>query len=91
MRITLGIIGILAGIALGIYVGIYICLVGGITGLITVVTTATAGGGISASLIAWSVVKIMFAGAAGLISAYALILPSFAMLGSSNVKRYKRR
>jgi len=91
MKTTLGIIGIIAGIALGLYVGIYVCLVGGIVGIVTVVNTMIDGGSIDAGLIAWSIVRIMCAGLAGGLSAYALIIPSYAALAIPSRYRIKRK
>lgn len=84
MRLLLaiiGLIGVLAGVALGLYVGVWVMFVGGIMGLVSIVTTLVAGGGVVASLLAWSIVKIMFAGVVGWICAFIIITPSFGLMG----------
>ena len=86
LRLIVGIIGILAGIALGAYVGIYLCLIGGIMGLVAVFETMQSGAGIDAFAVAWNIVKIIFAGFAGGVSAYVLIIPSFAYLSGGYLR-----
>jgi hypothetical protein len=91
MRTVIGIFGIIAGIALGVYVGLWVCFVGGIIGLIEAVSLLVKNGVINASLIAWSIVKIMCAGLSGYISAFLVIFPSWALLSNSYPKKRKRR
>lgn len=83
MKTFIGIIGIILGIALGLYVGVWLCLAGGIIGLVNAVI-ALIGGQVLAGLIGWSIVKIMFAGLAGWLSASVIILPSYALIVSDN-------
>lgn len=89
MKIVLGVIGIIAGVVLGLYVGVYLCFIGGIIGIVEAINIMIDGGGADAGLIAWSIVKLIFSGFAGSISAYVLILPSFALLGHGIDKKYK--
>ncbi len=78
MKILLGIILILAGIALGIYVGFWLLFVGGIMTIINAIKADP----VSATSIAWGAIKIIFAGAAGGLSFWALALPGIAFLKS---------
>lgn len=89
LKMALGVIGILAGIALGIYVGVWLCLIGGILGLVSAVSTMVATGTVLYSLIAISLLKIFFAGVAGWVSAFVLILPSFLLF--SGQPQYNKR
>lgn len=79
----LGVLGVIAGLALGLYLGVWVMFIGGIMGLASVVSTLVAGGGIVTSLLGWSIVKIVFAGAVGSLSAYAIILPSASLAMAS--------
>lgn len=90
-KIMLGIIGVIAGMALGLYVGVYLCLVGGVMGLVEAVNIMTDGGAADGALIAWSVVKVLFAGVAGSISAYVLVLPSLALMSVGQVTNKRKR
>ncbi|AEO93831.1 gp586 [Bacillus phage G] len=79
MKSIIGIILILMGIVLGAYVGIWICFVGGI---IDIIDTAKAGL-FETKVIAWGVAKIVFASTIGALAGYVLIIPGWAMIGSS--------
>lgn len=68
---------IIAGIALGVYVGLWICFIGGI---IQIVDAIKATPNIDGMQIAWGIVRIVFAGFAGTISAFVLLIPGIAML-----------
>lgn len=72
---VIGILMMVAGVALGLYVGVYLMLVGGILQIVAAVK-----GGFIASGIAWGVVKIVFASAAGGLSAACLLLPGYYKL-----------
>ena len=76
MKILLGIILILAGIALGIYVGFWLLFVGGIMTIISAIKADP----VSATSITWGAIKIIFAGATGVLSFWALALPGIAFL-----------
>ena len=76
MKPAIGLFLILAGIILGFYVGFWICFVGGIIQIIEAVAVSP----VLASGIAWGIVKIVFAGAAGWIAALLCIIPGTAML-----------
>lgn len=80
MKTFLGIGMIILGIVLGLYVGIWIMFIGGIAGLIDVVVGAVNGQDISGMAVAVDVAKIIFAGLAGWLSAFVLIVPGYAML-----------
>lgn len=67
------------GIILGLYVGVWFCFVGGIIGLVDVVNKLIDGNGLDGALIAWSIVKIMFAGLSGYLAAIIFILPSIKL------------
>lgn len=73
---TTGVLMILGGIVLGLYVGLYFMFVGGI---MSIVNGATADP-VNAGSIAWGVVRIVFSGAVGAISAWVLIIPGAALL-----------
>jgi len=76
----LGLLLVVAGIAAGLYVGVYLCLVGGIVDIVEQFKAPEMEG----MAIAWGVVKIVFAGAAGWLSALLLVIPGFGMLSSSS-------
>jgi hypothetical protein len=77
MKTLLGVLLILGGIALGTYLGLWVCFIGGI---IQIVNAIKAPGAIHAGIIAGGVVKIVFAGFIGQLSAALLIVPGAAML-----------
>lgn len=81
MKTLLGVLGVIAGIILGLYVGVWVCFIGGILGLLTSLI-ALVGGQLLTGLIGWSIIKIIFAGIAGYLSAVVVILPSLALMGS---------
>lgn len=76
MRNVFGVLLIVAGVAFGVYVGLWLMFIGGIVQIIDAVK-ATPVDGLD---IAIGIVKIIFAGAAGGISAVVAILPGAAML-----------
>jgi hypothetical protein len=59
MKVFVGIALIFLGIALGLYVGLYVCLYGGIVSIIAGAQIGAAG------VIAWGIIKILFASVAG--------------------------
>lgn len=77
MKSLLAILMIIAGIVLGIYVGLWLCFVGGIIQLVDAIKAAP---NVEGMQIAWGVVRIVFAGFAGMVSAFVLIIPGMAML-----------
>lgn len=79
MRIIIGLALILAGIALGVWAGLVWALVGGI---VTIVEQLRAPQ-IAALTLAWAIVKIVFAGLIGWVSALVLIIPGAGLIGSS--------
>ena len=79
MKTIIGLIGMLAAIALGVYVGLWVCFIGGIVGLVSAVQIILAGQDIPGALIGWSIVKVMFAGLFGYLSAVIVFIPSLRM------------
>lgn len=79
MKKVLGVLGIIAGIALGLYVGLWLMFIGGIIGVVGFIQ-GLIDGNTDGMLLAISIVKIVFAGFTGVISAYVLIFPSVAYL-----------
>ena len=68
---------ILTGIGLGIYVGFYLCIFGGIMAVLNEIKSPEA---ISSAVIAWNIVRIVFAGLATWISALIFIIPGAGLL-----------
>lgn len=66
---------IVLGVVLGLYVGIYLMFIGGIIQGVQSITPVVIPSGI-----AWAVVRIVFAGFIGWISALVLILPGIVLL-----------
>jgi hypothetical protein len=79
MKAFIGLLLVISGAALGLYVGLYLCFICGIIELIQAIRAPE----LIASTVAWSIVKIMFAGLAGWISAILLVVPGVAMLADS--------
>lgn len=75
MRNLAGVLLILVGIGLGIYVGFWWALVGGIVNIIEQVGSES----VSSLVIAGNVLKIMFSGLIGWISAIVFIFPGIAI------------
>lgn len=76
MKSLVGLLMCIAGVCLGLYVGLYLCFVGGIIDLIHQVRSPD----LSASAVAWDIVRIMFAGVAGWISAFVLLVPGTTLM-----------
>lgn len=79
MKFVIGALLCLAGFALGAYVGLWVCFVGGIIDIINQVKAPE----VDATVVAWGVVKIIFASFAGSISAIALLLPGAKLIAES--------
>jgi hypothetical protein len=77
MKPFIGIILMILGVFLGLYVGLYVCFIGGIIDLVNVVNESRQGGVIPAPDVAWAIAKIVFAGAAGVLSAWCLLIPGY--------------
>jgi hypothetical protein len=77
LKLIAGILLFICGIALGVYVGIWWALIGGI---VLVVESITADP-VSASGIAYGVVRVMFAGFLGYVTAILAVLPSLPLIG----------
>lgn len=73
---VLGGLMIMAGIALGFFVGLYLMFVGGIFSIIGGITADP----VNASKIVWGAIRILFAGLAGSLSTFLLIIPGMALL-----------
>lgn len=78
MKILLGIILTLAGVALGIYVGFWLLFVGGIVTIINAINADP----VNATSVAWGVIKIIFASAAGGLSFWVLALPGLGFISA---------
>jgi hypothetical protein len=76
VKTLVGILLMFAGLALGVYVGIWVCFVGGIVDIINQIKAPD----MSASIIAWGVVKILFTGLAGWLAAAVCWIPGLALL-----------
>lgn len=83
MKVILGVVMIALGIVFGAYVGLWLMLAGGILGLVDVVNQLIEGSGLDGMLIVISVLKIMFAGLIGYVSAIVGILPGIAILNKN--------
>lgn len=80
MKSLLGILLIIVGVALGIYVGVWLCFIGGICDLVDVVNQAAKHQtDISGMQVAGGVAKIVFAGVAGMASAFLCIIPGMTL------------
>ena len=76
MKEIFGVGLIMSGIVFGIWAGLWWAFVGGIMQIVGAVQASP----LDAAAIAWGVVKIMFAGAIGGLSAICLVLPGAALL-----------
>ena len=75
IKLILGILLILAGIVFGCYVGIYLMLFKGIVQIVQSVTPEVIAWGIAKGIL-----KIIFAGTLGVLSAFLLILPGVGLI-----------
>lgn len=82
MNALIGLLLIIAGVALGLYVGVWVCFIGGVVQIVEAVKATP----VEAVGIAVGILRIFFAGAAGFLSAIALVLPGFGMLTKSNFR-----
>lgn len=73
-----GLLMILCGIVLGLYVGVWVCFVGGIVQVVSSVTPVVIPMGIGIGIL-----KIVGATIAGVISAFALIIPGAGIIAAS--------
>jgi hypothetical protein len=76
IKLILGVILFIFGIFAGLYVGLWWAFVGGIIQIIEGIVATP----VVATSIAFGIVKIMFAGALGYLSAIACILPSLVLI-----------
>jgi hypothetical protein len=78
MKAIFGLCLIVGGIAFGLYAGLWWAFIGGIVDVITEIRAVD----MSALNIAIGVVKVLFSGLIGWLSASVLMLPGVAMLNS---------
>ena len=78
MRSAIGLLMIVSGVAFGVWAGVWWAFIGGIVQVIEQVRAPE----LSAAMVAYGVAKILFAGAIGVFSGMALVLPGIAMIGS---------
>ena len=76
MKAAIGLLLVLVGIVFGVWAGLWWAFVGGIMQIVAAVQASPVPG----ADIAWGIVKIIFAGAIGGVSAMLLIIPGAAML-----------
>ncbi|AKO92031.1 hypothetical protein BEH_07910 [Priestia filamentosa] len=91
MKSILGVLLILGGVVLGAYVGVWVCLVGGIVGLVSAVNMLIDKEGLDGMLVAFSILKIMFAGFFGYISVVVGFFSGAALLASDSPKKRNRK
>jgi len=75
----LGVLLIVLGSVLGLYLGVWIMFIGGIVGLIEAVNIIAEGSGVDTMLIGINIVKLMFAGFIGYVSALIFIIPGLVL------------
>lgn len=76
MKTVIGVLMCIAGIALGLYAGVWWAFIGGIIDIINEIKAVDT----NAMNIAIGCVKVLFAGAIGGLSAFALIAPGAALI-----------
>jgi len=79
MKLWIGIGLVICGVILGIYVGIWLCFIGGIVDVITQVRAEQ----LQAMGVAMGVVKIVFSGFFGWLSAALFILPGMGFISAA--------
>lgn len=79
MKLIFGILLVVLGIALGIYVGVWLMFVGGIVQIVKSIQAGIP----DATVIAWGIVKIIFAGVVGGVSGLLCIAPGAVMIKNS--------
>lgn len=77
-KLIVGAALIVAGICFGCYVGFYLCLVGGIVDIFT----AFKGESVATSMLAFGLLKCLFAGLSGWGSAILFVAPGFMIISS---------
>lgn len=73
------------GAVLGLYVGVWLLFIGGIMGLIEAVTLIANTGAADGALITISIIKLMFAGVAGYVSALIFIIPGMSFIFKDDI------
>lgn len=79
MKLVFGVGLIIAGIAFGVYVGLWLCLVGGIIQIVGAFQASPVVG----MDIALGIIRILFAGAAGGLSAFVAVIPGMAICANA--------
>lgn len=80
MKFTLGVLLIVAGAAFGVYVGVWVCFIGGIVQIIEAIKASP----VEALDIAFGIVRIIFAAAAGALSAFVAVIPGMAICAAAS-------
>ncbi len=75
----------ITGVILGLYVGVWVLFIGGVMGLIEVVTLIVNTGSVDGELITISIIKLMFAGFAGYVSALIFIIPGVKIIFKDDI------
>lgn len=76
MRNVIGILLMVGGLVFGVYVGLWLCFIGGIVQIVEAVK-ATPVSGLDIGI---GITRIIFAGFAGMLTAFVAVFPGFAML-----------
>ena len=76
MKVIIAILMILGGFTLGLWLGVWVLFIGGVVDIIEQIKAPN----LDSMIIAWGLVKIVFASIVGWVSALLLIIPAFAML-----------
>ena len=82
MKKVVGALLVLIGIVLGLYLGLWVLFIGGVIDLIKQIRLPEMNTGI----IAWGIVKVLFAGFIGTLSAMIFILPGLGMIKGIRLK-----
>lgn len=77
MRNAIGLILIIIGATLGLYVGVWLCFVGGIKDILNVLRMAINNNIIEGLKLGIGIIKIVFAGFIGQLSASICIIPGY--------------
>lgn len=77
---VLGGVLVAIGVAVGLYVGVWLMFIGGILELVEYVNLLVDGSSPDAIMVVWGVLKIMFAGFVGSISAYVFFIPGVKLI-----------
>ncbi len=87
MKVIVGFLLIIAGVALGLYVGVWLMLIGGIIQFVDAIKVDP----VDTSGVAWGVVRVLFASAAGGFAGWALALVGVGVLSAAESKPRRSR